>query len=54
MRLLRALLTVLAMAAFAAMGAIVLLEWAAGCGESYVDAHGERHVSECLFIPTSR
>lgn len=34
------------------MGFLVLMvmEWAAGCGETYVDAKGVRHQNECLFI----
>lgn len=34
------------------LGFIVLMvaEWAAGCGETYVDAKGVRHQNECLFI----
>ena len=28
---------------------ILLLEWAAGCGESYVDAYGQRHEYECVI-----
>lgn len=31
--------------------AVVILEWLAGCGESYVDAQGSRHYYECVFIP---
>lgn len=30
--------------------AIVVLEWAAGCGESWVQADGSRVVGECIFI----
>lgn len=37
---------------FAAFGLlIVIAEWFVGCGETYVDAKGERHQYECLFIP---
>jgi len=34
------------------MGFFVLMvaEWAAGCGETYVDSKGNRHQNECLFI----
>lgn len=34
------------------LGFIVLMvsEWAAGCGESYVDSKGKTHVNECLFL----
>ena len=30
--------------------AIMLAEWFAGCGETYIDAKGVRHPHECLFI----
>lgn len=33
-----------------ALLAVILLEWAAGCGESYVDSQGVTHLNECLFI----
>ena len=33
--------------------AVLLVEWAAGCGESYVDAYGVRHQYECVFIPNT-
>jgi hypothetical protein len=29
---------------------LVLLEWAAGCGEHYIDAKGQSHQNQCLFI----
>lgn len=29
---------------------LMLIEWAAGCGESYVDAKGKTHINECVFI----
>ena len=38
------------MVVFAAMMAVVTIEWMAGCGESYVDANGKRHLNECVFI----
>lgn len=47
---LRWLATVAAVTAFAALWAMVLLEWMVGCGETYIDAKGERHEYECLFI----
>ena len=31
--------------------AVMLIEWAVGCGESYTDANGVRHQHECVFIP---
>ena len=30
--------------------AVVLIEWVAGCGESYVDASGVEHQYECLIL----
>ena len=30
-------------------GAIVLIEWASGCGESYVDSKGVTHTNQCLL-----
>ena len=38
------------MVIFAVMMAVVTIEWMAGCGESYVDAYGKRHLNECVFI----
>lgn len=34
------------------LGFMVLMvaEWAAGCGETYVDSKGVRHQNECLFL----
>jgi hypothetical protein len=29
---------------------VLFAEWAAGCGESYVDAKGKTHVGECIFL----
>jgi hypothetical protein len=46
----RWLVTVAAMTAFAVLGAVVLIEWMAGCGETYIDAKGVRHEYECIFI----
>ena len=31
--------------------ALMLLEYAYGCGVYYVDAEGVRRVGECLFLP---
>jgi hypothetical protein len=41
-----------ALIGFIFMGFLVFmaLEWAAGCGETYVDSEGVRHQYECLFI----
>jgi hypothetical protein len=35
---------------FAMFMVVVLIEWAAGCGETYIDANGVRHAYECVFI----
>ena len=45
-------IAVLGMVAFAGLIAIVLVEWMAGCGETYVDANGVRHQHECVFFST--
>jgi len=29
---------------------VIFIEWLAGCGESYVDAYGVRHVGQCVFV----
>ena len=29
--------------------AFVLVEWASGCGESYVDSKGVTHANECVW-----
>jgi hypothetical protein len=31
--------------------AIVLVEWAVGCGETYTDAQGVEHIGECVVLP---
>jgi len=49
-RIFEVILTMLGMAAFAVLGAVFLIEWMAGCGETYIDAKGERHANECMFI----
>ncbi len=35
---------------FAGFLVIAIMEWMAGCGETYVDANGVRHQHECLFL----
>jgi hypothetical protein len=50
----RALLSVLATVVIAAVFAIVVLEWFAGCGETYVDAKGRVRAHECLFFNLER
>ncbi len=36
--------------AFIAFVVLMVAEWAAGCGESYVDAKGKTHVGQCIFL----
>lgn len=33
--------------------AYMMLEWASGCGEHYVDSKGETHTHECIFSKAS-
>lgn len=49
-RTIEVILTMLGTLAFAILGAVFLIEWMAGCGETYIDAKGERHQHECVFI----
>lgn len=49
-RVLRGVAATVATVAFGALLGLVLLEWMAGCGETYVDSKGERHAHECIFI----
>jgi hypothetical protein len=30
--------------------AFVLVEWASGCGETYVDSKGKTHINECVLF----
>lgn len=50
-RIVRWVLTALMTVAFSLFLAVLFIEWMAGCGETYVDANGERHQYECVFIP---
>jgi hypothetical protein len=39
------------LAAFvAAFFVVMFIEWAAGCGESYVDSKGIHHSNQCIII----
>jgi len=29
---------------------VMVMEWAAGCGETYVDSKGVTHQNECIFL----
>lgn len=35
---------------FGGLLAVMFIEWMAGCGESYIDAKGVRHLNECIII----
>lgn len=41
---------ILASLFFGVLLAVLMLEWWAGCGETYVNAKGERIAHECIFI----
>lgn len=49
-RVARWLLQAVVGAALITLFLFVLIEWAAGCGESYVDGEGTTHINECVFI----
>jgi hypothetical protein len=53
MSVLKQALTLLGMLAFGLMFAVLFVEFMAGCGETYIDAKGERHQYECVFIGKS-
>jgi hypothetical protein len=44
------ILTMLGSLVFSILFAVVLLEWAAGCGESWVQADGSKVQGDCMFI----
>ena len=48
--LLRWFFTALGVLCFGLLLAVLLVEWAVGCGESYVDSKGVTHPNECVFI----
>ncbi len=33
-----------------ALGALILVEWMAGCGETYTDSKGVVHQQTCVFV----
>ena len=49
-RIARWVLAVTVATAISVLGAVILIEWMAGCGETYTDAKGEQHANECIFI----
>ncbi len=50
-RLLTFFATAIATLLIAGLFAVLMIEWMAGCGETYIDAKGVRHQYECVFIP---
>jgi hypothetical protein len=44
------IITFFAYMAFVAFVAIAMVEWASGCGESYVDAAGNTHQHQCWIV----
>ena len=48
--LIRAICTVLVAVFIAVFFAIVAVEWAVGCGETFTDSRGNKHQNECLFV----
>lgn len=47
----RFLLNLIGLVIIAAGLTVFAVEFIVGCGETYVDAKGERHQYECVFIP---
>ena len=48
--MLRKLFEFLLLCIGAALMAVIVLEWFAGCGESYIDSKGVSHKNECMFL----
>lgn len=34
--------------------AFLLVEWASGCGETYVDSKGVTHTNQCILTPNRK
>lgn len=51
MRCVKFIVAALLTIAFATLMAVILIEWMAGCGETYIDTNGVRHQNECVLIP---
>ena len=49
--MIRTIVELAIMAACTLLFAVILVEWAAGCGETYTDARGETHAYQCVLIP---
>jgi hypothetical protein len=39
---------------FVGFTSLMLVEWMAGCGETYIDAKGTSHQHECIFLENIR
>ena len=35
---------------FGVIGALLVVEWAVGCGETYIDSKGVEHSQSCVFV----
>lgn len=46
----RKLTELLVLCVFGVIGTFLVLEWFAGCGETYIDSKGVRHAHECFFV----
>ena len=49
-RIVRWLLSAIASAIFAVLMLVLIVEWAAGCGEVYIDSKGVAHEYKCIFL----
>jgi hypothetical protein len=49
-KILKFISQVLLSAIVAAIFVIMFIEWAAGCGETYIDSKGIHHSNECIII----
>lgn len=49
-KVLDAVMALVFIALFSGLMFVVIIEWLAGCGESYTDANGVVHQYECVFI----
>jgi hypothetical protein len=48
---LRIVIEIIVIAIFTGLLAVVLVEWAVGCGEPWTDAQGVEHTGQCVFLP---
>jgi hypothetical protein len=47
----RLIFDLLITAVMTALIALIFVEYVAGCGETYIDANGDEHQHECVFLP---